>query len=226
MKPIGIVGVAPWATLDFINLFYQKVSAKKDWEYPHLIVDLNTQIPSRGRFFDLNEKNPSEAIRQSIQSLLDQGAYKCAVICNTAHILFDEWGDDFGGNLINLLSEVGEEINKHECSKFSVIGSSYLNDFKTYEKYTKATLVPLSEKEQAVSSKIINLIKTGNQISQDVVSSFYNICDRLENDGTEILVLGCTELSFLMKYSHKSSLKFLDSNDILAETLFKYSQER
>ena len=54
MHPVGIVGVAPWATIDFLKCFYGKLRVEKDWEYPHLIIDLDTQIPSRGRYFDLN----------------------------------------------------------------------------------------------------------------------------------------------------------------------------
>ena len=44
---LGIVGVAPWATIEFCKSFYSKIKAVKDWHYPRVIVDINSKIPSR-----------------------------------------------------------------------------------------------------------------------------------------------------------------------------------
>jgi aspartate racemase len=83
---LGIVGVAPWATLEFCKVLYTRVLATKDWHYPRVIVDINTKLPSRGRYFQLGETDPSPAIKESISELHLQGATVVVVPCNTAHV--------------------------------------------------------------------------------------------------------------------------------------------
>lgn len=223
MYPVGIVGVAPWATIDFLKCFYGKLRVEKDWEYPHLIIDLDTQIPSRGRYFDLNEENPSDAISRSIQNVLEQGAKYCAVVCNTAHILFDEWGLNFDDQLINLIGEVGVKVDMQKISKYSVFGSSYLNKFKTYANYTRTELVSLSESDQVVVSKMINKIKTGQPINDEMLARFYSMCQQLAYEGVELAVIGCTELSILKDYEPNLPIRFIDSNEVLADCLLSHA---
>lgn len=223
MHPVGIVGVAPWATIDFLKCFYGKLRVEKDWEYPHLIIDLDTQIPSRGRYFDLNEENPSDAISRSIQNVLEQGAKYCAVVCNTAHILFDEWGLNFDDQLINLIGEVGVKVDMQKISKYSVFGSSYLNKFKTYANYTRTELVSLSESDQVVVSKMINKIKTGQPINDEMLARFYSMCQHLAYEGVELAVIGCTELSILKDYEPNLPIRFIDSNEVLADCLLSHA---
>ncbi len=72
-KILGVVGVAPAATLDF----YQKLSERKvekDWQHLRVIIDVNPKIPSRGRHFDLGETDPVPFFQKSIASLEFQGA--------------------------------------------------------------------------------------------------------------------------------------------------------
>ena len=66
---IGVVGVAPWATLDFLNALYKRVPATKDWHFPRVLCDVNTKLPSRGRHFELGERDPSPFIKDSIAEL-------------------------------------------------------------------------------------------------------------------------------------------------------------
>tara|TARA_B100000963_G_scaffold360153_1_gene389960 strand:- start:1102 stop:1782 length:681 start_codon:yes stop_codon:yes gene_type:complete len=219
LKKLGILGVAPWATFDFLEIFYKKFNAKKDWEYPRILVDINTEIPSRGRYFDLKEENPSCHIKNAIQRLIDQDAYCCVVICNTAHILFDQWGAEFDDRVINLLNEVGKQINKANSYKFSVIGSSYLNTFKTYQNYTTSAYVPLFQDEQNVVSEMINMVKTGKLVENDNIYRIEKIIDRLRRDEVDMFVIGCTELSFLARLFNDCGIRFLDSNAVLAESL-------
>ncbi len=54
---IGVVGVAPWATIDFVRSLYEFVDAGKDWHYPRVLLDI---IPrSRAcRYFEIDEEDP------------------------------------------------------------------------------------------------------------------------------------------------------------------------
>ena len=61
-KIIGVVGVAPWSTLEFLEVLFKQFVVEKDWHYPRVISDINTKIPSRGRHFELGENDFSPYI--------------------------------------------------------------------------------------------------------------------------------------------------------------------
>ncbi len=220
MKTLGILGVAPWATFEFLEIFYKQFNAKKDWEYPRVLVDVNTEIPSRGRYFDLGEDNPSLYIRNALDDLLNQNVHCCAVICNTAHILFDQWGAELDDQVINFLHEVGKQIDKINSRRFSVIGSSYLNTFQTYQKYTSSIYVPLTQVEQNVASEMINAVKTGKSVDNVSISKTKKIIQRLRNENVDLFIIGCTELSFLSQIFDDAGIRYLDSNMVLAQSLY------
>ena len=85
---LGVVGVAPWATLDFCRVLYQAVRASKDWHFPRLLLDINTKIPSRGRHLQLGETDPSSAIAATIAELAEMGVGRVSIpvaSCMVAH---------------------------------------------------------------------------------------------------------------------------------------------
>ena len=107
---IGVVGVAPWATLDFCRAVYSLVDAEKDWHYPRLLIDANAKIPSRGRYLELGERDPSPLIRETIDELAEQGATVVAVPCNTAHLLYDRWASGARVAVPNLIEVTADRV--------------------------------------------------------------------------------------------------------------------
>ena len=90
-KIIGVIGVAPTATADFYSKLIRLTPAQKEWEHAHVLIDSNPKIPSRGRYFELGETDPTPFIRNSIERLCHMGATIIAIPCNTAHILYERY---------------------------------------------------------------------------------------------------------------------------------------
>ena len=68
-KFLGVLGLSPYATFDFLSKIADNTDASKDWEHIRIIMDLNTKIPSRGRSLDLGEESPVKYIINSINNL-------------------------------------------------------------------------------------------------------------------------------------------------------------
>ena len=79
--------------------------------------------------------------------------------------------------------------------------------------------MPLSMGEQTIVSKMINKIKIGETLDELLLSTFFTTCRRLVDDGVEVAVIGCTELSVLKAYEASLPLRLIDSNDVLADCL-------
>lgn len=219
---IGIVGVAPWATVDFLSQIYALVPAKKDWDFPRVIVDANCKIPSRGRYFDLGETDPSPFIADTIDELIDAGATAIAVPCNTAHVLFDRWSQRAGDKMVSIIAATLDAIDAPKGSKVAVLGSTHLVKNGTYTTPLKERdLIPVALRadQQKVVGQVISEVKVSNSLEGPTAKALASLFGEFQNEGVTDIVLGCTELAQGLRSAqkHRFSGKLIDSNVELAK---------
>lgn len=218
---IGVVGFAPWASLQFCQVLLSFVPARKEWEYPRIIADFNSKIPSRGRHLELGETDPSSAIRETILELADAGALVAAVPCNTAHILYERWGE----NMPIPVPHIGRCTAKwaHVGCPASICALSARNLWRTgmYAGWLAESGIPTretSQEEASLTFEAIEHVKSGAPGKAGAIMA--RLGERLEQRGIGGVVLGCTELVLAIAASPAFSLPYIDSNDALAvETL-------
>lgn len=112
-RTLGVIGMSPFTTLNFLNVFYSLIHAEKEWQDPRIRLDMNTKIPSRERFFELGEEDPSPYMAQTITELHQQGADYVLIPCNTVHILQEDWRWDSPIPIISIIDAVKEEALKY-----------------------------------------------------------------------------------------------------------------
>ncbi|WP_372837368.1 aspartate/glutamate racemase family protein, partial [Puniceibacterium confluentis] len=87
MRRIGILGgMGPEATILIMQKILAGVSAQDDSDHIPLIVDQNTQVPSRIRhLLEGGTVDPAPALADMARRLVAGGAEALAMPCNTAH---------------------------------------------------------------------------------------------------------------------------------------------
>ena len=221
---IGVVGVAPWATLDFCHALYSLIKAEKDWHYPRLLIDVNTKIPSRGRYFELDETNPSPYIRQTIIELVVQGAGVVVVPCNTAHILYPDWTENISVPVPSIIDAAVERAISRGGKLFSVFESSTLRKNGLYRNVIEISAkdyLPLSEAQSTSVATFISKIKLQGKPSEDDYIEFKKLILELKSEGVDTIILGCTELSIFMPVIEEYGFFAIDSNIELARASVK-----
>jgi aspartate racemase len=216
---IGIVGVAPWATLSFCSELYKLVDAKKDWHYPRLIIDANTKIPSRGRYFDLGETDPSPYIKKTILELQNAGAGVIVVPCNTAHIFYHSWAEGISTPVPHIIDSTVLRATKIGSGTVSVLESLSMRRFGLYKQSIEDagnTYISLTDKQAKLVSGLISTVKVEGEPSKQDGEKFETLLLALKRQGTDTLILGCTELSIFTSYINRHSLQVIDSNIELA----------
>lgn len=218
---IGVVGVAPWATLDFCNALYSLVDAEKDWHYPRLLIDANTKIPSRGRYFELGETNPSPFIRDTILELVKHGAGVVVVPCNTAHILYNEWAIDLPIDVPHIMEVTvakAVELGGKGVSVFESLSLRKSGSYKTIIENSGMQHFALSENQASLVSALISEIKLEGQPNKDHLNQTKNLIQELKSIGVDTIILGCTELSVFLDLIEQSEVIAVDSNMELARS--------
>ena len=78
-----------YASLSFIERFLvtwrEAYFVRKEWEYPHFILDNQCQLPSRVRHILYDEESPLLGIEESVKNLRMCGADVVVMPCITAH---------------------------------------------------------------------------------------------------------------------------------------------
>ncbi|HEX2882251.1 MAG TPA: amino acid racemase [Polyangiaceae bacterium] len=222
---LGVVGVAPWATLDFCRALYEAVRARKDWHFPRVLLDINTKLPSRGRHLQLGETDPSPAIAATIGELAAQGATVAVVVCNTAHILYERWAKEAPIPVLHIIDETLRAAKAHGAHRVASLVSASLARYDLYGKGAEGLsldCVRLDDREQTIINTCIESIKVNgavipDSLNYDLDALFQGLVQR----GVDTVIAGCTELSAVAPHAKRANLRLVDSNRALAHAVLR-----
>lgn len=224
---IGVVGVAPWATIDFLQALYNQVMAEKDWHYPRVITDLNTKIPSRGRYLELAERDPSPFIASSISELAGMGATVVVVPCNTAHILYENWQREASVAVPNIIDATVAEVITFSVKKVAILASAAVSKYQLYHIALQNAGLPavnLSTEQQNLVSIVISQIKASGQPDSYTMQMVDMMLLQLAEQGVDGVILGCTELKILQPRCHEYFRGVAESNQALAREALRLAK--
>lgn len=214
-----MVGVAPWATLEFCRCFYGLVPAHKDWHFPRVLLDINTKLPSRGRHLQLGEQDPSPYIAETIAELAQAGATVAVVACNTAHILYDNWARDAPIPVLHIVRSSVDQAFRLGARRLMVLTSSALAKRNLYgweAGQSGLSSVLLPPDLQSIVNAWIDAIKTRGCLSQGKAAAVAQLIEHALEAQVDTVLLGCTELSPLRPHFESAGLCIVDSNEALA----------
>tara|TARA_B100000315_G_scaffold259157_1_gene313925 strand:+ start:2191 stop:2922 length:732 start_codon:yes stop_codon:yes gene_type:complete len=219
---LGLLGVAPYATIDFLKKISDLTPTEKDWDHIRIILDSNTKIPSRGRALDLGEESPVKYMREAIIGLKNSGADFVIILCNTAHIFYDEVVKELGVEVLNMITETLNYVlkNNKEILSLGVLGSNNTVKYKLYDKYCPNNtnlIIHYPDDDQKIVADIIERVKQG-ETSKILKSRLVKVADKLikKKEHADGIILGCTELSTLLK-NGDLTVPVFDSSEILAK---------
>lgn len=215
---IGVVGVAPWATVDFLKALYAQVDAEKDWHFPRVLCDINTKLPSRGRHLELGERDPSPFIAETIAELAHQGATVVVVPCNTAHILYSSWGANAPVDVPSIITAAVSAVEKAQ-GQVAVFASKSIYQYGLYEKALAEAnkgFASLSSDQILLIGAVIGAVKRMGRIPTDLLRQVDGLLRELSQRNVDALILGCTELTVLRDLARSHLPCVVDSNAALA----------
>ena len=126
---IGVVGgMGSYATLDFFRRILQTFPAEKEWDRPRVIIDNFCTMPSRVRAVLYNERRDElvEDLYNSIRKMLEMGATRIILACNTSHIFLPQILNlipNAKNAVLNIIDLCGKEIQSKGIDSIDLIAS-------------------------------------------------------------------------------------------------------
>lgn len=228
-KKLGIIGgMGPLATAYLFKKIVLLTDANSDQEHLHILIDNNTSIPDRTSYIRGLGEDPSKYLIESAKRLENMGAEFLIMPCNTAHYFYEDIVKEINVPFLNMIEEsVKFVIARNEnISKVGLLATDGTCSTGIYDKYFQNYGVEVIKPSKAMQSHVMDLIyaiKKGNK--EITLKGFYRAVEEIREQGVEVLVLGCTELSsaygiFKMKGS------YIDPLEIIAIRAINFSGKR
>ncbi len=201
-------------------------SAASDSGHPSFILYSDPRIPSRVDAYLHQATNPAQAIASSLDKLADLGADFGVVICNTAHIYFDEFQRSARLPLINMIDNVARHVAQTSPqAKVGLLATAATARSALYGRHLArsgvALVLPSPAEQELVSAAIFDPVfgikATGNAVSARAQALLAEVaCAMRAAHGIDSVLLGCTELSMAVPDEHWQALRVIDPVKLLA----------
>lgn len=227
-KTLGIIGgMGPLATVKLFEMIVLMTKANSDQEHIHILIDNNTGITDRTNYI-LNSigEDPRTELIQSAKKLESIGADFLVMPCNTAHHFYKDVSKEVDIPFINMIEETAKYIidKNNGIKNIGLLATEGTINAKVYDnvfnKYGIDVLKPSKENQKYITDLIYN-IKEGIEPDLD---GFYMAMDELRDQGVEVFIAGCTEISVSIDlYNLEGNI--VDAMKVLAISAIKYADK-
>ena len=136
---IGVLGgMGTYATIHLFQQYAEVFPAEKEWDRPRIIIDNRCTMPSRVRAI-LYGENVDQLVNEmadSMRILLDAGASRILLACNTSHLFLPriyERVPELEGKVIHIIDTCVNQIVKDGIKKIYLLGSEGTIDSHIYQ---------------------------------------------------------------------------------------------
>ncbi len=223
MKKLGIIGgLGPMATAYFMRRIIEMTDAENDQENIEMIIYNCPSIPDRtGYILGRSKESPLPKIIELANDLERANVDYIAMPCITAHYFHDQLSDNVMIPVSNGIKEAAEYLSQNGIKKVGIMatdGTASMHLFDSvFKDYDITCVYPKTECQKLVMSIIYDDVKAGRPVNMD---EFELVKAQLLEQGAEVVILGCTELS-IVKRDYDVGEKVLDIVDVLAADCVK-----
>lgn len=224
MKKIGILGgLGPESTIEYYRLITRRYyELRGDYNYPEIIIYSLTFAP----FINCGYESAT-AVEAAIESLARAGADFVVAACNSVHIVYDEVAPSARIPWVSIIDVAGEAVRKAGMRKVGLLGTVFTMSKGFFQARLAMqgieTIVPDADDQQMVSdiiyTELVRDVRT--ETSRATVLA---CAEKLRRKGAEGIVLGCTELPFLIQQKH-TEMPLFDTTALHAEKALEMALE-
>lgn len=215
-------GMGTLATESYVRILDQRTPIHRDQDYLDYIVVNHASVPDRTTWI-LDHSKPDynldliEDIKQ--QSLLKPAFF--VLICNTAHYAFDKLQAATDIPILNMLEETVKEIKriKPDAKKVGLLATRGTVEAGLYDDYIKRAgyeeIKPTPEIVDMTEDLIYHDIKEKGHSDG---KKFHELVRKMvEEMGADVVILGCTELSYAQEMNPETEFPVADSQSIIVD---------
>lgn len=227
MKILGLVGGTSWvSTVDYYRLINEGINEKLGGlEFAEcMIYSMNYGEIKRNN--DADDWDANLALISFAAINLERSGAKAIVLCaNTMHLIADRLQAIIGIPIIHIATATAEAIAKQGLKKVALLGTRFTmeRDFfrdKLAERNIEV-LIPDDEDRSFIHYTIFEELGRG-VFKPETKQRYINIINKLVKEGSEGIILGCTEIPMLLN-SGDADIPMFDTTAIHSKAAVEFA---
>jgi aspartate racemase len=203
MKKIGIIGgLSAESTIEYYKILVKEYNLIKGGaSSPFLVIDSLDLETVRNLMADNSWEEVYQIILKSARNLEDAGAEIIIIATNTIHKIFEKLTMEINTPMISIMDATAEAIKEKSITRVGLLGTIFTMQADFYQdslsKYGIEVIVPNKEDQNYVNTVIWDEL-THHIFTSESKKGYSEVIKRLESEGAEGVILGCTEIPLLI----------------------------
>lgn len=220
MKTIGLIGGMSWeSSTMYYKMINEEVKHRLGGLHSAKCILYSVDFAEIERYqTEGNWKRAGEVLAEAAYSLEKAGAQFIVICTNTMHKVIHYIEERIHIPVLHIADATAKQIHEQNIKKVALLGTKYTMEEDFYisrlEESRLHVIVPNEEDRELVNRVIFSELCVGH-INEQSRIEYKRIIQSLIEEGAEGVILGCTEISLLMK-QEDSSVPLFDTTYIHA----------
>jgi aspartate racemase len=230
MKTIGLLGGMSWeSTLTYYTLINQGIRDQLGGLHSAKLVLYSVEFAEIEKLQNAGQwEEAGRLLASAAQKVEGAGAEALLICTNTMHKVAPQVEAAIDIPLLHIADATGRIIAGKGMKKVGLLGTRFTMEEDFYkgrltEKFGIEVIIPSPEKRDLVHRVIYDELCCG-KIKEASKDAYVEVVSNLGRQGAEAVILGCTEISLLIK-EQDASLPLLDTTAIHAREAVRFALE-
>ncbi|MCB9958424.1 MAG: aspartate/glutamate racemase family protein [Rhodospirillaceae bacterium] len=225
LRRVGVLGgMGPEATIHFMARVLALTPAEDDADHVPLVVDQNTQVPSRiAALIEGGGSDPAPALADMARRLAAAGAEALAMPCNTAHHYASAIIGATDLPFLNMVALTAARLAADGCRTVGVLASPAVKITGVYDRVFApagvAAVYPADQQRLLAAIRAIKAGRDGDMARRTVREAGEEVAAA----GADAALIACTEFSTVAQ-ALPPGLPALDSIEVLAAAVVAFAR--
>lgn len=228
MKTIGLLGGMSWeSSVVYYQLINEKMRAVLGGNHSAQNLMYSVEFNEIVKLQHDGEWDKLTVIMIDAAKKIENGGADFLVICtNTMHKMFSEMEANISIPILHIADATAEKIKENAIQKIGLLGTNFTmtQDFykgRLEKEHGLKVIVPNEIDRKTVHDIIYQELIVGN-IKEESRKKYQEIIEKLQSQGAEGVILGCTEIPLLIKQKD-SPIPVFDTTRIHAEKAVEFA---
>ena len=227
MKTIGLVGGTGWvSTLDYYRYFNELVFKQTNGDSTAEVIINSVNYPAIAKLTAAGKWDDITKIITDAALALQSAGAECILLgANTMHHIAPQVRAAIKVPFIHIAEETGKEIINKGVKKVALLGTKYTMQLPFFKDVLTGmgieTMIPKESDIQIINDGIYKELALGI-VTAVTKENYLQIMQKLQKEGAEGIILGCTEIPLLIK-PNDFDLPLFDTTFIHANAAVNFS---
>ena len=231
MKTIGLLGGMSWeSSAVYYQLINEKVKETLGGTHSAKSVMYSVEFNEMEKLQHAGDwEKLTEIMIDAAQKVEKAGADFLIICTNTMHKMVPDIKAKIAIPILHIADATAERIKEQGIKKIGLLGTNFTmtQDFykgRLEDEHGLEVVTPDENDRQIIHSIIYNELILGN-IKEESRKKYQDIIEKLQNQGAEGVILGCTEIPLLIKQKD-SPIPVFDTTKIHAEKAVEFALKK